>query len=226
MKIAIRCVGAVLALIAVAAPAEQLRFDANIERGKELDPVAIQLALGVKEIPNADTVERVRGKYESVKHQFAGLTPASAEVGVLMVRLRDDAGLWVPPDMGGIGPFVILSYQNQYFAMSETNFARLYSPVTREKLLPYLKGYQSLFGNPFGIVVEQGHVPQLFDEEDKPPKITSVRPTKDGFVVNLVLYTPIHERCFWEENLEVRKDGTVKRKGQKMLKDLGGGIMF
>lgn len=200
--------------------AETPNWEAKIPPDAETDPIALNLAFGVKEIPNRDIVERLRGVYGIQPHSFSNLVAKVAGVEIHKVAVRRDSGKWAPPDMAGIGPFYLLRAGTNYFALTSSNFTRLFAPLTnKSEVLPYLAAREELYGNRFADIVTAGTrgLP-------KPPKRTEVTEVKDGFRVTLVTYTTVHIEAFFETTLHVGRDGVVTVEApQTLLKMVGNG---
>lgn len=201
--------------------AGDLQFDAKIPSGKELDPIEIQHAMGIQQIPNRDAVEFFRDRYRIEKYDIPGLRMTAADVELFMVPRAGG-----PPDMAGLGPFILLKHKGDFFGMTARNYALVFQPITRQNLIAYLGTYQWLFGNPFSVVIENDYDQKEFRDDTKPPKTTTILETREGFSVELVLYTIVGTERFWQEDYQVAKDGTVKKMGEKILKELGGGKIF
>ena len=203
-----------------------VNWDSKVSPGAECDPIALNFALGEKEVRNRDIVEKLRGAYGVGPYAFSNLVVRAPGVEVLKVSIRKDSGEQVPPDMAGTGPFFLLKEGTNYFALTQTNFARAFGPVTNQsEVLPYLKAHERLFGNLFAVIVTTTN--RDLPRATNPPKRTKVVPVEDGFEVNLVLYTSVHVRAFYEVSLHLNRDGTVKRRSEpKMLLRLGDGIVF
>lgn len=211
-------------IIAAKAPV----WESKIPAGAETNAIALNIAFGVKDIPNRSTVERLdRSKAYGVEpHFFTNLVPKVVGVGVFKVAVRRDSGQWAPPDMGGVGPFYLLKEGTNYFALTSTNFTRLFAPLTdKAEVVPYLAAREELYGNRFADIVtaETARQPYL----RKSPKLTEVTEVKDGFRVTLVTYTMVHIEAFFETTLHVGRDGVVKvETPQTLLKRIGDGIAF
>ena len=204
------------------AEAEAHIWEAKIPPGAETDPIALNTALGVKEIPNRSTIERLSAAnaLDIRPHAFANLVPKVARVGIFKVAVRRDYPEWVPSDMGGIGPFHLLREGTNYFALTQGNFMRAFAPLTnKSEVLPYLAAYESLYGYMSAEVVTAGKrgAPKL-------PKFSEVQAVENGFRATLVLHVTEHIEAFYEQTVEVSRDGVVKEKSPMlMLKYVGEG---
>lgn len=197
-------------------------WEARIPHGAETDPIALNTALGVKEILNRPTVERLRSlkAFGIQPHAFRNLVPKVAGIGVFKVSVRRDSGEWVPSDMGGIGPFYLLKSGTNYCALTQGNFVRTFAPLTnRSEVLPYLTAYESLNGLAPEEVVTAGK-----RGGPKPPKFTEVQAVENGFRATLVYHLTEHTEAFYEKTVEVGRDGVVKEISPlMMLKYIGQG---
>jgi len=203
-------------------------WEARIPPGAETDPVALNIAYGVKDIPNRDAVETLKGAYHLQPHRFDKLAPKTATDGLYQADIKEESGHWMPPDMGGIGPFYLVKVGTNYHALTERNFATLFGPVEKKsEVLPYLEVYQALFFNRFAGIVTTDTEEQAGEKKPKPPKLTEVVELKDGFRVTLVTYTIVHIEAYFEKTLHLGRDGivNVERPG-RILKEIGEGILF
>jgi hypothetical protein len=67
-------------------------WEANIPPGAETDPIALNFAFGVKEIPNRGSVENLIGAMEIKTHSFSNLVVKASGVGIHKVAVRRDSG--------------------------------------------------------------------------------------------------------------------------------------
>ncbi len=217
-----------LSIFLRATAGEAPKLEAKIPPGSEADPVALNIAFGVKDIPNRDIVERLKGAYEIRPHSFARLAPKATNDGVFRASVKKGSGHWVPPDMGGTGPFYLVKAGTNYYALTERNFAKLFGPIERSsEVLTYLEFHEALFGNPFAHIVTEDTAKQEREGKREPPKLTEVKELKDGFRVTLVSYTMVHIEAYFEKTLSVGRDGVVKvEKPARLLKKVGEGIVF
>lgn len=201
-------------------------WEAPIPVGSETNPVALNVAFHGEAFPNRDLIEELKDRYEIAPHSFPELKPKAKNDGIFEV-----SGPKWPPDMAGIGPFYLVKADSVYYALTPRNFALLFSPIeNKEEVLAYLTVYESLFGNRFAEVVTEGFGRDRKDlmwARPKPPRLTEVTKTKDGFRVNLITYTVVHINAFFEETLLVRRDGSVKQlEEERILQKFGEGIVF
>jgi hypothetical protein len=222
--------------------AEALDWEAKIPPGAETDPIALNIAFGEKDIPNCDIVESLKGLYGIQPHSFPGLAPKTANNGIFKVEVKRG----VPPNMAGTGPFYLVKIGNNYYALTRGNFAQMFSPIEKKtEVLPYLKVYESIFGNQFAKIVTKDTAKELFKKGApeapkpgqitqeplkvtlKPPKFTQVAELKDGFRVTLVTYTQYHIEAFLEKTVHIGRNGVVKEeKPERILKEIGAGFVF
>lgn len=220
MKLLSSILFALLRFLSCGFAAETPNWETKIPPGAVTDPIALNRAFGVTDIPNRDSVEQLRGAYGIQPHSFSNLTAKVAGVEIHKVAVRRDSRKWAPPDMAGIGPFYLLKAGTNYFALTSNNFTRLFAPLTnKSEVLPYLAAREELYGNPFADIVTTG-----MRGFPKSPKVTKVTEVKDGFRVNLVTYTKVHIEAFFETTLHVGRDGVVTvETPQTLLKMVGSG---
>jgi len=228
MKRALWILPVFLSIFLRAAEGEAPKWEAKLPPGAEADPVALNIARGVKDIPNRDVVEGLKGAYEIQPHRFARLAPKATNDGIFQASVKKGSGFWIPPDMGGTGPFYLVKAGSNYYALTERNFAGLFGPIERKsEVLPYLEVHEALFGNRFAQIVTEDTEKQEGEGKRKPPKITKIKELKDGFRVTLVTYTMVHIEAYFEKTVRVGRDGVVKvEKPERILKQVGEGILF
>jgi hypothetical protein len=207
-------------------PRASRKLEAILPVGRERDPFAIHHAQGITSIPNRSMVERLKGQVKLTPHDFEGITPKRAIEGVFMVAAKN---FW-PPDAAGTGPFFLVKEKDRYFVLTERNFADVYGPIdTEDEVLPYTRVFGALFLTAFGnlVITKEGH--REGNATYYPagsPEVTTVRKKYGGFAIRLVYYTGIHRACFYAVDVFLKSDGTLKKLGQKVLKDIGPGIVF
>ncbi len=228
LKRSLWLVPVLLCLFSRATAGEAPKWEAKIPPGSEADPVALNIAFGVKDIPNRDMVESLKGAYEIQPHTFAGLVPKATNDGVFRARVKKGSDRWVPPDMGGTGPFYLVKAGTNYYALTERNFAKLFGPIERNsEVLPYLETHEALFGNPFAHIVTEDTEKQERVGKRKAPKLTEFKELRDGFRVTLVSFTMVHIEAYFEKTVHLGRDGLVKvEKPLRLLKKVGEGIVF
>lgn len=202
------------------------KLDAALPAGLETDPFAIHHAQGITDVPNRSMVERLREQLKLTQHSFENLTPKRTVEGVFRLAAEN---FW-PPDAAGTGPFFLIKEGGGYFVLTERNFARVYGPVeTESEVLPYVDAYGTLFLTAFGSLVmkkEEQREGNTIYYPSGSPEVTRVQSRNGGYQVRLVYYTGIHQECFYAIDVEVQRDGTVRKLGQMILKELGPGIVF
>jgi cytohesin len=201
-------------------------LNARIPRSKHLNPIAIHNAQGITNVPNADIVDRLLDKYEVFPNSFRGLHLAYPTDTLVAVRLSRQSSGFLPPDMGGVGPFHLVKRGDDYFVLTERNFALLFSPVTETNLLAYVTTYEKLYKNPFAEVIMEDFDKKKFKDKRTPPKVTSFTREGSGFRIDMILYNKVHSEEFYQKSLLVERNGRVTLQDVKVLKELGGGIVF
>jgi len=210
--------------------AEAPKWENKIPPGGETNPIALNIALGRKDIPDRRIVERLRGAYDFWPYAFRGVTPKTTNDGIFRVDIKPGAEGPPYPNMAGMGPFFLLKSGKDYYALSERNLAKLFSPLEKKsEVLPYLAVYQRISGagRYDEIVTSEFFEGRPLDERRRPPKFTEVTEVPDGFNVTLVTYTRYLREAFFESKIRVGRDGIVKvTEPERVLKELGGGFVY
>jgi len=203
-------------------------WEAPMAPGKELDPVALNLALGRTEVPNQGVLETMRSYYEAKKYSFHKIKPKAPHDAIYQVALKEDSTQRVPPDMAGIGPFFLIKSGDRYYALTTNNFARLFAPLDKAaQVMPYLEYYEALYVDPFCKLVQADMEKEFTKAGRTPPSVSTVIELADGYNVRLIIYVGVHIEAFFEKTVHVARDGTVKLlEPPKMLQKLGEGKFF
>ena len=206
------------------APTLSTNMEAAVHLGAVINPFAIYRAQGITNIPK-ESLGRVHGKWKLSAYSIEGISPKRKIEGVFRVA----AGFF-PPDAVP-GPFFLIKEQGKYFVLTGRNFARVYGPIEKdEEVLSYARAYGEIFFNHFSALVTQKEGDRQGNRISYPagaPEVTAVTTSDStGFNIRLVYYTWYHERCFYAIDVFVNREGIVKKIDEKLLKDLGGGLVF
>ena len=206
------------------APTLSPNLEAAVHLGAVINPFAIYRAQGIKDIPK-ESLGRVHGKWKMSAYSVEGISPKRKIEGVFRVA----ADLF-PPDANP-GPFFLIKEQGKYFVLTGRNFARVYGPIKKEEeVLPYARAYGEIFFSHFATLVTQKEGDRQGNRINYPagaPEVTTVTTSDStGYNIRLVYYTWYHERCFYAIDVFVNREGIVKKIDEKLLKDLGGGLVF
>ena len=211
-------------LCAAAAGAAPPAWEAPLPGGQHTDPIALNKAAGESA---ATTNEMVKGaKGELQPQTFPDLKSEVPHDGIFRVVLKNEGAI-LPPDMAGTGPFHVFKTGGTFYFLTRRNFASLFGPLkSKDAVLPFVRTFDKLFGNPFADVVTSGKDAKGF-QKVPPPAVTEITESGDGWDVRLILYSGHRVRAFYEESLRVGRDGTVTVKEKtKLLKEIGPGYMF
>ena len=211
-------------LCVCAANAAPPPWEAALPDGSHTDAMALNKAAGET---RASALEMVKGATGELQPQpVAGLKARVPIDGLFRVFFKQ-AGIALPPDMEGTGPFYVFKVEGAFHLLTRRNFAGLYGPVqTREAVAPYVKVFDKLFTNPQAQLIVAVTDVQGF-QKVAPPAITEVTESGEGWEVRAILYSAFRVMAFYEERLRVGRDGMVEvREKAKVIKELGPGFMY
>jgi hypothetical protein len=210
----------------------RMPLEAIIPRGEETNPVAILHAEGIINIPNMDFIQSV-GNISVTSFAFSEhfKTVVSKRRSATLFLAKGAFHDRLPPDLLGVGPFLLVKESGRFFVLTERNFAAVFGPLDKEdRVIPYLELYAAQFMQPFGNLVlkKEGHTQgnTRYYPEGSPEISRILASNRDGYEVRLVYYDMIGRKCFAALDVFVGHDGVAKKLRREILKDLGPGIVF
>ncbi len=138
---------------------------------------------------------------------------------------------------GDLFTIPVIKFDNNYCALTDLNFQKIFGPIQREEAIEYLNfRLISLAASSYGrtrytITREEEYNKEKYKSCKRPiswKRITHItKETPDGFIIEWIYFTPVRRSGVYETEVKVNRDGTIKilKEGNRFI-DCGAGIMF
>ena len=131
----------------------------------------------------------------------------------------------------------VLKIKDKYCPLTESNFQVLFAPIEKDEVIKYLHfRLVTLASSAYGrewcrktILKEEDYLEKACPlGEIKEKRVTTLKETKDGYLVNWVYYTMCAPSGFYEVKVKVKKNGEIKIISwpKEPFISCGPGIMF
>jgi len=138
---------------------------------------------------------------------------------------------------GDVITIPIIRFGNNYCALTDLNFQKIFAPIKRDEAIEYLNfrlitlAVSSYGRARYTVTSEEEYNKEKYKFCKKPispKKITHInKETPDGFIIEWIYFTPVYRSGVYEAEVKVNRDGKIKtlKEGNRFI-DCGSGIMF
>lgn len=212
-----------------------IKWEAKVPKNHETSPYMLNLLMyevreDMEELPNADTIVALKGKYDIKKYKFKKLLPRVKIDTFYEVALNPEYGEDLPIDMAGIGPFYLFKVDDVYHLLTPNNYQAIFGNIrTADEAMDYLVEYERIFVSPVVCIANKETEKSLKKAGRIPPRLSNIAKKEDGsYEATLVVYSVMRIDGFFEKKVQLSQDGKVTpdENPPRLIQKVGEGIKY